>query len=228
MKYTREVLEAAARESTSVAGVLRYLGLEPAGGMHHHIKRRLVHFGIDISHFTRAGRLKYTRELLEDAARRSISIAGVMRILGMKSSGSSQTYIRKRLIELDIDTSHFKGQGHALGRRARNRLNPERILVIRPSGSTRAKPTQLRRALTEQGVPYMCTECDLAGEWRGKTLILHVDHMNGDYLDCRRENLQFLCPNCHSQTWNYAGRSKLRPKSGRNPSVGYRQDEEHV
>ena len=36
-KYTEEILAAAVRESTSIAGVLRHLGLRPTGGAHAHI-----------------------------------------------------------------------------------------------------------------------------------------------------------------------------------------------
>jgi hypothetical protein len=41
-------------------------------------------------------------------------------------------------------------------------------------------------------------------------LTLHVDHVNGDYCDNAEENLRFMCPNCHSQTENFAGRSRGR------------------
>ena len=44
----------------------------------------------------------------------------------------------------------------------------------------------------------------------GKPLTLHVDHINGVNNDCRRENLRFLCPNCHAQTPTHAGRNKKR------------------
>ena len=37
--------------STSVAGVLRHLGLRPTGGAHAHISRTIKMFGIDTSHF---------------------------------------------------------------------------------------------------------------------------------------------------------------------------------
>jgi hypothetical protein len=44
MKYTKEVLETAARDSKSIAKVLRKLGTKWSGSSHGHIKRRLLHF----------------------------------------------------------------------------------------------------------------------------------------------------------------------------------------
>ena len=35
-------------------------------------------------------------------------------------------------------------------------------------------------------------------------------HINGNPLDDRLENLQILCPNCHSQTDSYCKRQKIR------------------
>ncbi len=42
------------------------------------------------------------------------------------------------------------------------------------------------------------------------TLTLHIDHIDGQFWDCRQENLRFLCPNCHGQTATYAGRNRRR------------------
>ena len=52
-KYTREMLAQAVVESTSIAGVLRHLGLRQAGGTHAHISRVIKQFGLDTSHFVR-------------------------------------------------------------------------------------------------------------------------------------------------------------------------------
>lgn len=41
-------------------------------------------------------------------------------------------------------------------------------------------------------------------------LTLHIDHISGDFRDNRAANLRFLCPNCHAQTPNFAGRSRGR------------------
>jgi Zn finger protein HypA/HybF involved in hydrogenase expression len=52
-----------------------------------------------------------------------------------------------------------------------------------------------------------CHECGIT-EWRGKPLSLCLHHINGINDDNRIENLAVLCPNCHSQTENFAGRNR--------------------
>jgi AcrR family transcriptional regulator len=54
--------------------------------------------------------------------------------------------------------------------------------------------------------------CEICGveEWLGAPLSMALHHVNGDGSDNRLENLQMLCPNCHSQTENFAGRAKRR------------------
>jgi DNA-binding CsgD family transcriptional regulator/5-methylcytosine-specific restriction endonuclease McrA len=59
--------------------------------------------------------------------------------------------------------------------------------------------------------------CELCGcsQWRGRPLSLALHHVNGQGQDNRLENLQLLCPNCHSQTENFAGRNRRRELAGR-------------
>jgi 5-methylcytosine-specific restriction endonuclease McrA len=148
-KYTDELLRRAVKESTSIAGVLRYLGLNQAGGTHAHISRTIKAFGIDTSHFVR----------------------------------------------------HQNGSDN-------QRRGPSDILIRLQYGSRRTKPPMLRRALVEIGRPYRCALCANPGEWRGRPLRLEVDHVDGDYHNNSADNLRFLCPNCHTQTDNYSGRSR--------------------
>lgn len=151
---------------------------------------------------------KYTPEMLAEAATASRSVADVLRRLGITVAGGNHAHISRQLKRFDIDTSHFLGQALQRGRRSARRLSPGEVLRVRPPGSPRAKPPVLRRALQEAGVPYRCGACKIEGTWRGGPLTLHVDHLNGDWLDNRINNLRFLCPNCHSQTENFAGRNR--------------------
>lgn len=57
-----------------------------------------------------------------------------------------------------------------------------------------------KRIIVEQ--ENKCNHCSIS-EWHGHKLSLEIDHINGINDDNRRENLEGLCPNCHSvtETW---------------------------
>lgn len=151
----------------------------------------------------------YTKEKLEDAAKNSVSIAGMLRYMGLKVTGGTHCHIRRRLKKFNIDISHFTGQGWSKGQKARSRLKAEEILVNRPDGDKRQSAVRLRRSLLEIGREYKCAGCGNPGEWLGEPMVLQVDHINGDWLDDRAENLRFMCPNCHHQTSTF-GSAKLK------------------
>ena len=64
-----------------------------------------------------------------------------------------------------------------------------------------------KKLLRENIFVYECFICHIK-EWQNKTLVLELDHINGNKHDNCLENLRLLCPNCHSQTPTY--RSKNR------------------
>ena len=133
------------------------------------------------------------------------SYSDCLRALGLGTSGGSSTdTLKRRIAELDCDTTHFgsKPQNRS-GHNARYTL--DEILI---ENSTYVNIARLKLRLVNEGrMEYKCANCGLT-EWQGQTLSLHLDHINGINNDHRIENLRFLCPNCHSLTETYAGKNK--------------------
>ncbi|MEV4808383.1 hypothetical protein [Micromonospora avicenniae] len=158
-------------------------------------------------------RYKYPPEALAEAAAAARSVTEVMRLLGVRVSGGSHAHISRQLKRFGVDTSHFARHAHNKGQRSPRRTISSELLVQLPTGSRRTPGARLKWALAEIGVSEECDECGVGPVWQGRPLTLHVDHVNGDFLDNRPPNLRILCPNCHSQTDTYAGRNKNCPVS---------------
>ncbi|MFL6216671.1 MAG: HNH endonuclease signature motif containing protein [Blastocatellia bacterium] len=142
---------------------------------------------------------KYTVELLGPLVESSLSYAEVLRRLGLKQTGGSQANIKRLVQKFGISTAHFLGRAHSRGNDHR-KATAEQILVVRDPLAQPEKAFKLRRAMIEAGIAFRCSLCGIEPFWNGKLLMLTVDHINGQRYDNRKENLRFLCPNCHSQT----------------------------
>ena len=64
-----------------------------------------------------------------------------------------------------------------------------------------------KRLISENLIEKKCNCCGITN-WMGKDITLQLDHINGINNDHRLENLQLLCPNCHSQTDTWCGKNK--------------------
>jgi len=155
--------------------------------------------------------VKYTREALTKVVASSTSILQVLRKLGVRPAGGSHSYITGLIKRHGLDTAHFTGKGsnrgtHHVG--GPDRIPWHEVLVLDRLGGRKEVTSRLRRAMVEAGIPYVCKLCGNPPEWCGRPLTLQIDHMNGDFLDNRRENLRFTCPNCHSQTDNWGSKNR--------------------
>lgn len=141
---------------------------------------------------------RYSQEDLAQAVLESTSVTQVMRSLGMKVAGGSHSHLTRRIAKEGLDTSHFLGQASNRGKTSKAKKSSELILIKRSSGE-RARTKQLKRAMFESGFVYSCAKCAISS-WQGQDITLDIDHIDGDHLNDTKENLRFMCPNCHSQT----------------------------
>lgn len=79
--------------------------------------------------------------------------------------------------------------------------------VVAVKNSTYPRKSLKRRILKEKLLDYKC-KCGNTGEWQNQKLVLQLEHKNGVHNDHRLENLEFLCPNCHSQTKTFGSRNR--------------------
>jgi hypothetical protein len=197
--HSRETLFLTASFSWCMKDFLLKLGEPDTPSKRRWYWTRVRRLGIPTDHWDRSPKRFYSDALLAQAAKESISYAGVLRLLGVPNTGGQHSHLARRIRAAGIDTSHFLGQAHQRGT-TQPRRDPAQVLVVLPAGSARPKRGTLFNALKKVGMAYECAICGCGPEWRGEELTLAIDHINGDWLDNRRENLRFLCPNCHAQT----------------------------
>ena len=149
----------------------------------------------------------WTDEQLKNAVSDSKSYRSVIAKLGLIPAGGNYVQVQSRIKDLNLDVSHFKGQGWNKGTTYHSKTRPELedLLVV----GSKVQSFKLKRRLYESGLKL--PKCELCGWSRMSEdgrIPLELDHINGEHYDNRLENLRILCPNCHSLQSTHRGRNK--------------------
>lgn len=115
--------------------------------------------------------------------------------------------VSKKLSERQLSDEHkasISKNWHKVLRNKRTATPIKELLVVDSSFA----PLYIRKRLLQEGLKTnQCEECGIT-DYMGKPLVMQCHHVNGKRSDNRIENLQMLCPNCHSQTENWSGRNR--------------------
>lgn len=140
---------------------------------------------------------------IRNAVKESINFTEVLEKLGIPRQGNNSTTLKRLLIENNIDYSHFTGRARSY---ITNYVNAETYLENQSTITT----SRLKYKLLKEGL--IESKCDICGitDWLGKQLTFQLHHIDGNNKNNALDNLQLLCPNCHSQTENYCGSANKR------------------
>ncbi len=122
-------------------------------------------------------------------------------MLGLCPTGGNTALLKRSLAHWGVSTGHFEARALRAPRATAQPL--EEVLV---EGSSYAR-ANLKARLYAEGIKT--PTCELCGQgelWRGRTMGLILDHINGVRDDNRLPNLRIVCPNCAATFDTHCGR----------------------
>lgn len=150
----------------------------------------------------------YTKEELLEALDGAKSSADVIRNLGWKFGGDAYYRLRILFNRNELTLPVFSRSEAAIA------SNKNRITLTDKDwfvNGVLRKSSSSKKRLIAMGVAYECANelCGLpkSNMWAGKEVVLQLDHIDGNRMNNKKENLRFLCPNCHTQTETHGGRN---------------------
>lgn len=150
----------------------------------------------------------YSKEELQQLANTSDSYADMLRKMEMCPHGGNPRTLKRILSEYEIDISKLNENRSDLQRRWASATHKKIMTRTEDilSGKAKFQTSKLLKRLVKEG--YKENKCEICGvtEWQGKALTMNLHHIDGDRNNNSLDNLQVLCPNCHSQTHNFAGK----------------------
>lgn len=160
---------------------------------------------------------KITDEEIIKAITNNKTYASTLKALNKAVNSSQYRWVKSQIKRLNLSISHFQtnsertkqnwldGKFNSIS--TKKKISDEELF----SKESLVHNTKMikKRLFEKLQCEYKCYECNIS-EWNKKPISLELDHINGDPLDNRIENLRILCPNCHSQTSTFRGKNNLK------------------
>lgn len=149
-------------------------------------------------------------DLLARHVKSSECLHEVLQRFGLTGYSDNYSKLRRLIEKYKIDTSHFRAgerRAKALRKNGMDKTIPlnEILEGKHPEYKTYSLSARLKK---ENIFKNECSECGQPDLWNNKPLTLQLDHIDGNRHNHKKDNLRFLCPNCHTQTSTWGRRNK--------------------
>lgn len=140
----------------------------------------------------------------------SNSYSDLLRRLSMNPKGGNPETLKKIIKEYNLDETKLNENRSNLLRQNAHLTHKKTSMTLQDVFD--GKYSQIRSGklldmlVNENMKEYKCECCGISS-WNNKPLRLQLHHKDGNHNNNNLDNLQILCPNCHTQTDNYGGKS---------------------
>lgn len=151
-----------------------------------------------------------SNESFQKALAESQTWTEVLVRLGLNPSGGKHKTVKQRAQEEGLPYKHIEDSSK---RKMLNGLirSAKPLSEVMVAGSSYNRCHLKKRLLDEGLLSNECAICGMPPSWKGKPLVMVLDHINGVPNDHRLENLRLVCPNCNSQLPTFAAKKNKKP-----------------
>lgn len=132
-----------------------------------------------------SGYKNYTDQDVINAAKTVKSMAGLLKMLGLKVAGGNYVNMHRTIQRLNIDCNHWTRQLWNKEIRQKDWSNYTKASSLKP------------HLIKERG--HQCENCTET-TWLDQPIPLEIEHVDGDRTNNELSNLKLLCCNCHALT----------------------------
>lgn len=149
----------------------------------------------------------WDKQIIVDTIKKSDSYSETLRRMNIPISGNNSSTLKRKIKAFNIDISHFTFSKQYKSN-VQNKAYVSAVTYL--NDNVPIASSKLKNKLIKEGIKE--NKCEICGisSWMDKVIILQLHHINGIHSDNHLENLQLLCPNCHSQTDNFCGSAQKK------------------
>lgn len=157
----------------------------------------------------------FNKEVITNLLKEKNSYSDILRALEMPANGGNYfTTLKNNIKKWNLDLTDFLERNKQVQNESVKKANNTREAtleeIFKYNSSKNLSGNALKNKLYKNNLKER--KCELCGQdenWITGKMSLILDHINGDRIDNRLENLRIVCPNCNATLDTHCGKNKM-------------------